>query len=109
MAESRSIPHTRMLATAAGVIEQSCASSTNEDAGVAKCSLPGRQFLDSLGLQPDGCVHSLRWFVSLCRVILVAAIGHMPMVRAEVPLGGPIGASARCKIPILLGLAWALC
>jgi pimeloyl-ACP methyl ester carboxylesterase len=36
MAESRSIPHTRMLATAADVIEQSCASSTNEDAGVAK-------------------------------------------------------------------------
>jgi hypothetical protein len=40
-------------------------------------------------------LHSLRWFVNLCRVILVAAIGHMPMVRAEVPVGGLIGASAR--------------
>jgi hypothetical protein len=47
-------------------------------------------------------LHSLRWFVSLCRVILDAAIGHMPMVRAEVPIGGPNGASARSKIPILL-------
>jgi hypothetical protein len=42
MAESRSIPHTRVLATAADVIEQSCASSTNEDAGVAKRDPPRR-------------------------------------------------------------------
>jgi len=34
------------------------------------------------------CLHSLRWLVSLCRVILDIAIGHMPMVRAEVPVGG---------------------
>jgi len=43
-------------------------------------------------LHRSGGLHSLRWFVNLCRVILVAAIGHMPMVRAEVPLGGPTGA-----------------
>jgi len=39
------------------------------------------------------CLHSLRWFVSLCRGILDIAIGHMPMVRAEVAVGGLIGAS----------------
>jgi len=31
----------------------------------------------------------------VCWDILVAAIGQMPMVRAEVPVGGLIGASAR--------------
>jgi len=33
----------------------------------------------------------------------------MPIVRAEVPVGGLTGASARSKMPILLVLAWALC
>ena len=46
-------------------------------------------------LHRSGGLHSLRWFVSLYRDILVAAIGHMPMVRAEVAVGGLIGASAR--------------
>jgi hypothetical protein len=56
----------------------------------ARChrELRSRSLTATVRSMPLSLVDSLRWFVSLCRVILDAAIGHMPMVRAEASLGG---------------------
>jgi hypothetical protein len=71
---------------------------------------PIRQWLEwgPLLTGASGDLHSLRWFISRRRIILERS--HWPHAKwseRRCPQGGLTGASARCKIPILLGLAWA--